>query len=44
MQTKTKKFSSNLEDLMAECFYNPVHSKRIKIGIIKGKICRISEW
>ncbi len=44
MKIKIKKISSNLEDLMAERFYKTVHSRRIKKGIINGKIRRISEY
>ena len=44
MRTKIRKMSFNLEDLMAERFYKTVHSRRIKKGIINGKIRRISEY
>lgn len=33
-----------IEDLMVERFYKTVHSRRIKVGIIKAKIRRISEY
>lgn len=44
MITKIKKISLSVEDIMAERFYNTIHSRRIKKGIIKGKIRRISEY
>lgn len=44
MTIKIKKISSKLGDLIVECFYSTVHSRRIKIGIIKSRIRRISEY
>lgn len=44
MRTKIRKMSFDFENLIAEHFYNTFHSRRIKKGIINGKIRRISEY